>query len=228
VSAESPTSRSVMASPTGRPAASDPAPTGGERESWKERLLAALPLFVVGVVCVASAVFLYLSGAATTIGGSGTVHLRPWVLFVALGITGISAGTIALFAEEPSLYARPEAAGIGAPPSTPSPAREMPEPRRSELPILVASDGLGSPAPAGVPAPRSTLVPSRPPVTARVWDESDIAPAAPGSDSKDSWDESSEEFVASASVPAPPEVVLHQLDELEVSLRKKPTSSGPH
>jgi hypothetical protein len=80
------------------PAPSDDEPTEGD--SLTERFYAALPLFVVGGACVAAAVYLYVSGAATTVGGNGSVHLRPWVLFLALAITGIAAGTIVLLDQE--------------------------------------------------------------------------------------------------------------------------------
>lgn len=194
--------------------------SGGE--TWSERFLAALPLFVVGVVCVAAAVYLFISGAATTVGGNGSVHLRPWILFLALGISGLSAGTIALFAEETTSSPAADAGTRTPGPSPSSPAstslRTFAPPH--ERHPTSAFEGL--PSPAGVPAARTGSVPSRPSVTSRIWDESDIAVATPSSIPKDLWDESPEEFEAAASRPAPPEVVLNQLDELEASLRKKP------
>lgn len=212
------------------------APFPSENETFRERFLAALPLFVVGGACVAAAVYLFL--AATAVGGSGTVHLRPWVLFVALGLTGLSAGTICLFAEEATSAPAP----LGMPvapvssPRTPTPAAPRgfgrprpgyPGPSPEEMPMHVGTEGLGSPSPAGVPAARAAPASSRRPFNARDWDESDIPPTAASSSSKDAWDEGSEEFEAAASQPAPPEVVLHQLDELELSLRKKPASPPP-
>ena len=69
--------------------------TGTRPESWEERFSAAVPLFLVGSACVVVAVELYFSGTVTALGGS-SVLLRPWILFVALGITGLGAGTIVI------------------------------------------------------------------------------------------------------------------------------------
>ena len=209
-----------------------------DSETWRERFLAALPLLVVGSACVATAVYLFFSGAATTVGGNGSVHLRPWVLFIALGITGLSAGIIALFGEETTSVAGPDERGAARGSTTGSPAPKSsrafarprtgyPGPTSEELPTFAAAGEMGSPSAAGVSAARAAPVPSRPPVSARVWDESDLPLTPRSSASMDSWDESSEEFVAAASQPAPPETVLHQLDELEQSLRKKPASPHP-
>ena len=65
-------------------------------ESWEERFSAAIPLFIIGSACLVVAVELYFSGTATSFAGS-SVRLRPWILFVALGVTGIGAGAVALF-----------------------------------------------------------------------------------------------------------------------------------
>jgi len=81
------------------PSASSPGSSSGQ-ESWAERVYAALPLFLVGGVCVGLALQLHATGAGASLGGSGSVALRPWVLFVALGITGLCAGAVALFAQD--------------------------------------------------------------------------------------------------------------------------------
>lgn len=70
------------------------------KESWGERLYAALPLFIVGAVCVVIAFELWAPGAVAGWGGSDTVRFRPWILFLALAITGISGGTAAVFTED--------------------------------------------------------------------------------------------------------------------------------
>ncbi len=230
-------SASLTTPPRSVPGAGSPveAVRPSEPESFRERFLAALPLYGVGVACVAAAVYLYLAGAATTVGGNGSVHLRPWVLFVALGITGLSAGTICLFAEEEAFApALPERA-VAPSTSSRTPTSASPKgfgrprpgysgPTQEEWPTTAVTGELGFPASSGGSAPGAAIVPSRRPLDARVWDESALPPVAPHSDSKDAWDESSEEFAAAAAQPAPPEVVLHQLDELEASLRKKRVS----
>jgi len=212
-------------------------PEEAEVESWNERFLGALPLFVVGGACTASAVFLYISGVATTVGGNGSVHLRPWVLFLALAITGLSAGTIALFADGEA-----EAPGLPSSPSPPAAPTASPLPKRSAAfgrPALRPRESsagesggaagaayVATPAPAGTPAARATPAAHRSPMSARVWDESELPAGTPTAFARESWDESTEELEATASAPAPPDVVLRQVDELEASLRKKPASHG--
>jgi hypothetical protein len=108
-------------------------PSGGstEQESWAERFYAALPLFIVGAACVVVALELYGAGTVTTLGGNGSVHLRPWILFVALGITGICGGTVALFVKD-AFVELPEVREPVTPPR-PAPAWDEsllePEPR---------------------------------------------------------------------------------------------------
>jgi hypothetical protein len=207
-----------------------------ETETWRERVLAALPLFVVGGACTGLAVSLYFAGTTAHFGASGTVLLRPWVLFVALGITGLSAGVVALFAEDP-LEAPRERVTAPARPPPPILSREKipfffgrsresypgPTPReRSGVPARVGPAARTSSVAAGSLAP---LTPGRPAVNARAWDESSIPIAEPHRHPKEVWDESPEEFEAAAAKPAPPAVVLSQLDDIEESLRKKPATS---
>jgi len=232
------TSRTALPSaPTPRPAAGGERTT--EKETWRERFLAALPLFIVGAVCVLISVYFYLLGDMGIFAGNGAVHLRPWILFVALGITALSAGTVAILAED--VLDRPE----------PRPkARDdgpLKHPVKATPPRLVAKSGAGYPGPSkdelatltdrvsatdfppvgGEAAIRRTAV-SPAPVPANTWDEAPVAPSgSPAALPKEAWDESPEAFEASASERAPSEVVLHQLDELEASLRKKPVSSRP-
>jgi len=71
-----------------------------EGESWQEKLLGSLPLFVVGALCLAIAIELYSTGATTPSGTNGSVHLYPWALFFALAVTGIAAGVFVWFLEE--------------------------------------------------------------------------------------------------------------------------------
>jgi len=72
----------------------------GESETWREKLLGSLPLFVVGALCLAIAIDLYSTGATTPSGTNGSVHLYPWALFFALAVTGIAAGIFVWFLEE--------------------------------------------------------------------------------------------------------------------------------
>ena len=173
-----PTSRRTAPRSALEPTASAVSSTG---ETWAERTYAALPLFFVGGVCIVAAVLTYLSGAVTAFGGSTSVHLQPWILFIALGITGISGGTVALLAEEP------------------------------EFPPVEAPS---------VVVPASTVKSEK----SEVWDESLIEPEE--KPVRPIWRGPEEEDLLRGEVaqPAPPDIVLRQLDELEASLRKKPVS----
>ncbi|MGP8158313.1 MAG: hypothetical protein ACLPWO_01685 [Thermoplasmata archaeon] len=86
-----------------------------EQKSWAERLYAALPLFIVGAACIVVALELYGAGTVTALAGNDSVHLRPWILFVALGITGICGGTVALFVDDAFVEPHP-ATEVVAPP----------------------------------------------------------------------------------------------------------------
>lgn len=206
-----------------------------EDESWSERIYAALPLFIVGIVCVVVAILLYLEETASAFGASDSVRLHPWILFVALGITGLSSGTVALFAEdvltEPTRLSPP----ISAPPTLAAPKpktrwlfgrsrRSAPRPaaKKPTLPSPVASRPAYDPTGPVTASPRP--VPSRPAVTAPSWDESEVGTVGPVPQPKEAWDETPEELEAGASEAAPADFVLRQLDELEASLRKKPLS----
>lgn len=108
-------------------------------EPWEERILGALPLFVVGAACLAVAVEFYATGAVTALGGNNSVHLRPWVLFLALGITGVAAGIVALFLEEepepvPAVPAAPVPAPAPPPPAMPEWDESLVEPEPSLSP----------------------------------------------------------------------------------------------
>ena len=95
------------------------APEAGA-ETWAQKLFAALPLFIVGIGCLAVAVDLYYSDVTTQLNGS-TVRLYPWVLFLALAVTGIAAGIFSLLVEEgPSTPAEVGVAEV--PPETAAPA----------------------------------------------------------------------------------------------------------
>ena len=74
--------------------------SASEQESWGERIYAALPLFIVGGACIVVSLQFYMAGADASFGGNSSVALRLWVLFAALGVTGVCAGTVALFAKE--------------------------------------------------------------------------------------------------------------------------------
>ena len=89
-------------------------------ESWSQKLYAALPLFIVGAGCLAVAIDLYYSGVTTRLNGS-TVRLYPWVLFLALAVTGIAAGIFALLLEEEEPTAAGETSASAAPPESTAP-----------------------------------------------------------------------------------------------------------
>ncbi len=210
-------------------------PTKPEPESWRERVFAALPLFLVGGLCVGLTVYLYFAGTTTHFGASGSVLLRPWVLFVALGITGLSAGVVALFAEDALEAPLERGTAPGSPPTSIRPKEKTPGffgrsresypgPAPEERPGVPVSAARAAPGSAATPGPAPLPTPGRPVVNARDWDESSTGPTEHRRYPKEVWDESPEEFEAAASKPAPPAVVLSQLDDIEKSLRKKPTT----
>ena len=90
-------------------------------ETWGEKLYAALPLFIVGGACLAIAIDFYDSGATTPFAGDSSVRLAPWGLFLALAVTGFSAGIFALLLEEEE-PAPAEPVTVSAKPPTPAPA----------------------------------------------------------------------------------------------------------
>lgn len=159
----------VGAHPADEPPAPDGVPSAG---AWHERVEAALPLFILGAVCIFVAVVLYFEGAYTSL--AGAAHLEPWILFVALGITALGGATVVLLAEDP--YDEAPVVAV-------------------EAPVLPAS--------------------------APVWDESLLEPEAkPVRPVYHQLDDAElmEGPVADAS---PPDIFLRQLDDLEVSLRRK-------
>jgi len=89
-------------------------------ESWGEKVYAALPLFIVGGACLAVTVDFYLSRATTPFVGNSSVRLAPWALFLALAVTGLSAGVFALLVEdEEPIPAEPVAATPRSSPAAP-------------------------------------------------------------------------------------------------------------
>jgi hypothetical protein len=103
-----------------------------EEETWREKFTGALPLLLVGAACTAVAAELYSTGNVTLVGENASVRLRPWVLFVALGITGISAGVFALLFEGPEGLSVPPEVSRAWSRSTPDwdESSLEPEPRR--------------------------------------------------------------------------------------------------
>ncbi|HYB79196.1 MAG TPA: hypothetical protein VEG66_05495 [Thermoplasmata archaeon] len=91
-------------------------------ETWGEKVYAALPLFVVGGACLAVALDFYFSAASTPFLGSSSVRLAPWALFLALAVTGLSAGVFALLIEDEEPVPAPVRARPVAPVPQPSPA----------------------------------------------------------------------------------------------------------
>lgn len=221
-------------SPVGLPSlAPAAAASPPEMESWQESFFAALPLFIVGGVCVAFAVYLYLAGASTTFGANGSVHLRPWILFVALGITGIAAGTIALWVEDAPTAPR-EGLKAPVPSKTTAPAKARaphplfaprkgyPGPTVQEpaiLPDRVNPTQSSAAARAATPSPPPS--PPRPAVSAALWDEDLIGPDEATPEHEEVWDTDSTPSSGPVAERMRPDAVLQQLDEIEASLRKK-------
>jgi len=155
-------------------------PAEPEPETWEERAVGALPLFVVGVACLAVAVEFYTTGAVTSFGGNSSVLLRPWILFAALGVTGVAAGVVSLFLEDEA------------------------EPPRA----------VSAAAPARRPA-----VPA--------WDESLIEPEPRVPLRRRTWETELDSLDGGGVPSASSDAVLHQIEEIEASLRKKRQSPPP-
>ncbi|MGP8075183.1 MAG: hypothetical protein ACLP8Y_00335 [Thermoplasmata archaeon] len=211
-----------------------------EMESWQESFFAALPLFIVGGVCVTFAVYLYLAGASTTFGADGSVHLRPWVLFVALGITGIAAGTVALWVEDAPAAPR-EVPKAPVPSKTPpppkakaphplfAPRKGYPGPTVQELATLSDRVNLTQSSPAArSTAPSPPPSPSRPAVSAALWDEDLIGLDERTPEHEEVWDTDSSPSSGPVAERMRPDAVLKQLDEIEASLRKKTAAARTH
>ena len=201
---------------------------GATVETLRERLAGALPLFLVGGACVLLSVYLYLMRTVTTFGGSSSTHLQPWILFVALGITGLAAGTFALLFDEEARALRPRPRPrSSSPPSTP----RKPKPNRlfggsrANYPGPTPEERVRLPGAFTEASPSPTdawpMVSAPSPVGSLAWDESPPAPLSPKETLNDPWDESPQAFEAGASRPASADVVLRQLDDMELSLRKK-------
>ena len=119
------------------------------RETWAEKVYAALPLFIVGGACLAVAVDLYVSATTAPFLGSSSVRLAPWTLFLALAVTGLSAGVFALIMED------------------------------EELPLTAAPPVTAVPRPAPAPLwDESTLTPAKPSSYGRprTWERHPLAP----------------------------------------------------
>ena len=137
-------------------AADAEAPAKGASETWGEKVYAALPLFIVGGACLAVAVDFYVSSATTPLIGNSSVRLAPWMLFLALAVTGLSAGLFALIMEdeeptstrEVSPAVRPTPAPPAWDESTVTPSQPTyPKPRTWEQYALGPEDFVGwSPA----------------------------------------------------------------------------------
>jgi len=214
-------------------AAPGPSPDApAESEGWQESVFAALPLFIIGALCLLLAIDLYLSGTTTAFGGNGSVNLRPWVLFVALGITGIAAGTVALWIENPQITRAEPPKSTPRPPTlvrpTPRPPptpgaarRSYPGPSAPELaglsprPALVRAPPRPTPA-AAKPSPP----PARPTASAAIWDEDLIGPEESRPGPEEEWDAGSM-GPGKVAERMPTDAALRQLDEIEASLRKK-------
>jgi len=92
------------------------------RETWGDKVYAALPLFIVGLGFLAVTFDLYFSGDAASVGRGGGIRLQPWALFLALSVTGLAAGTFALLIEdEDATVAAPALAPVTEAPSAPVP-----------------------------------------------------------------------------------------------------------
>jgi len=202
--------------------------TGNEQETWSDRVYAALPLFVVGGLCFSIAASIHSTGTATGSVGNGSVHLQLWILFVALGITGIGGGTVAMLAEDTiDETARAERAPSAEP--TQGPPNRKPrwlfgrsrEERPGRSP-LTSTTHPQSPSASFIEARIAAgSRPSRLPPTPPPWDESVIEWEEHRPVRGDSWDLNSNAFRAAAFDSSSPDVILRELDELEQSLQKR-------
>jgi hypothetical protein len=205
-----------------------------ETETWRERVFAALPLFVVGGLCAVLTAYFYFVGTTAPLGASNPAFVRPWVLFAALAFTGFSAGIVALLIEDlpEGSQEKPK-----APESRPAPVRAMgktpgllgrsrtsyPGPTLEERPKVAVSSGRTTLVAPMAVGPKQPATSRRTEVRPRAWDESSNRAVEATTLPKEDWDESSEEFERAASKPAPTDFVLSQIDELEKSLRRKST-----
>jgi hypothetical protein len=218
---------------------STPPATAAPRETgdWQESFFAVLPLFLVGAVCIVLAVYLYYAGASTTFGGSSAVHLRPWILFVALGITGIAAGTVALWIGEdselpPKTTGLPIASLLTSPSKTPTlpplggPRKSYPGPTLPELGTLSDRMNAAQPSPVASTSPATVAPPTtRPAISRAMWDEDLIGPEEGSLGPDETWDADPSVSGGRVAERMPTDAVLRQLDEIEASLRKKPAAA---
>lgn len=234
-----PSTPTASSSPSGYALVDPPGPIRGgsaEEESWGERFYAALPLFLVGVACVVVAILLDPNGIATSWGGNGSVRLRPWILFLALGITGISSGTVALFADDMLETPRPVTMGAASPSGVQEPTATRqwfslgPHRRRSGskpsvervTPRAVPRASMASGRTAGPPVSAP-----RPESSAPIWDESAIEGGGEAPRDQDDWSEDEAVPDALLKERSSSGAVLRQLDELELSLRKRSPPAAP-
>ena len=120
---------------------------GTAPETWGDKVYAALPLFIVGGACLAVAIDFYVSAATTPFFGNSSVRLAPWMLFLALAVTGLSAGVFALIVED-----------------------EEPMPAPPVVPTV-------HPSPASPPWDESTVTPTQPTFARpRTWEQYSLGP----------------------------------------------------
>ncbi len=117
----SPSLSATKSTAFGRPRPVVDPPVAPATETWTERIFGALPLFVVGGICIGIAVDLYYMSATAEIAGVRSARISPWVLFVALGVTGLAAGIFAVFSEEePEVAPTPRTTPATSAPLTPA------------------------------------------------------------------------------------------------------------
>lgn len=95
--------------------------------TWRERVFAALPLFLVGAICLVLAAVLYASPVP-----QGVVRIRPWFLFLALGLTGLGAATAVCVIDDEQT---PEDLGPVIRPSTTIASTRISDPSAERVPV---------------------------------------------------------------------------------------------
>jgi len=153
----------------------------------------AFPLLLIG-----SALLCYAAVLANQELGSKSAHLPLWGLFGAVGAVIAGAGIYSTF------FVPSKAEGVDLP-------EEWVTIPKAEWVALRASQPKVVPSPSPLPTPPvvAQRFSSRRAVPRPIWEED--------------WDVDSEGFRAAAAPAAPPDLVLRQIEELEVALRKKRT-----
>lgn len=196
-----------------------------------------LPLFVIGGLCLAAGLFLFLRGSALGLGGGGAFYLRLWFIYLALGSVAVLIALLAVSmsgsATEPDRPPsdlersrreeeppnEPRSSAVRPPPSyveRPAPAPTV-SPVAASVPPAPALGGAGRERSAhGIPPAPPTPAPE-PPWTGTPWDAADATGEEPSEVDEELFDELPDEG-------STPEGAMLELDELEASLKARPGS----